>query len=56
MLGEDLHLVIDGNKSSLGDYASVFQTHIGRIGYATSGNHGGVNFDGFNVFPGIVNG
>mmetsp|Transcript_3908 Transcript_3908/g.8604 ORF Transcript_3908/g.8604 Transcript_3908/m.8604 type:complete len:341 (-) Transcript_3908:777-1799(-) len=53
VFGEDSHLFVDGDEASGGFDAGFFESHVGRVGDAAGGDHGGVDFEGFDMFLGL---
>mmetsp|Transcript_8902 Transcript_8902/g.19933 ORF Transcript_8902/g.19933 Transcript_8902/m.19933 type:complete len:341 (+) Transcript_8902:196-1218(+) len=53
VFGEDLHLFVDGDKSTLSFNTGLFESHVFGVGDTSSGNHGSIDFEGFDVFLGI---
>ncbi len=49
VFGKDLHFLVDGDESSLGLDAHVFESHVFGVGDASGGYHGGVDFESFDV-------
>mmetsp|Transcript_34774 Transcript_34774/g.62608 ORF Transcript_34774/g.62608 Transcript_34774/m.62608 type:complete len:341 (-) Transcript_34774:676-1698(-) len=52
VLGQDLHFVVDGDEATLGFDAGVLESHVGSVGDTACGDHGCVDFEGFDVFLG----
>ena len=52
-LGQDLHLLIDGDEAAVGLDAHVLEAHVGGVGDAAGGNHGGIDLDGLDVLLGL---
>ena len=52
-LGEDLHLLVDGDEATVGLDAHILEAHVGGVGDAAGGNHGGVDLDGLDVLLGL---
>mmetsp|Transcript_16715 Transcript_16715/g.35314 ORF Transcript_16715/g.35314 Transcript_16715/m.35314 type:complete len:542 (+) Transcript_16715:240-1865(+) len=53
VLGQDAHFFVHGDEAAHGLDACILESHVGGVGDTSGGNHGSIDFEGFNMFLGL---